>query len=924
MENFLDKVAKELLDKYQDKLSDITIVLPTRRARVFLANALQKQITIPIFSPKILSVQEFTELLADMRSIDTIEQLFLFYKIYKQITPANEVQPFEQYYPWAKMLLKDFSDIDAYLVSPYKILTNIKEIKAIQKWDLSDRPIHQVEKFMHFWNLLPEYHKSFTEYLLNEKKGYQGLLVKTASERIERFVEDNPNDFFVFAGFNALMPSEEKIITTLLVLERATIYWDIDVAFVKNKNNLTGKFIQKMKKEWRYFQTHPFQWEVDEFSKPKNIYVFGTSKTVGQAKIVGEILEKHISSDKQAIDKTALILSEKSMLLPVLNAMPASVEHLNITLEYSARNNPIQFLINKIFRTHINAVNRSKEQNYVFYYKDIIDIIQDPFVKNYLNTELLYNEIITNNLTFITWETLQSRAKTNNELFLKIFEPWTKSLADNLDKLLSVLLDIKYLLEKDLAQNKVALAFVFELHKVIQRIKNYVITEESLGLKALYLLYKQVVETAEVSFDGEPLMGLQIMGILESRVLDFETVIFTSANEGKLPFGKTQNSFIPYDIRSGFGLPTYFENDAIYTYHFYRLLQRAKNIYLIYNTESNGLDGGEKSRFITQLKIDNLPQHQYTERLYNAKLPNKATSKVSIEKNEEILQRLKQIADKGFSPSSIALYLRNPIDFYFQQVLKTKEVKEVEETIEVNTLGNVIHDVLEVFYKEYEDKFLTISAVEQMEGKLVAQLLTSFKKEYKDGDIKRGKNRLAFEVAKESLQRFLKIEKQKLEKDTVKILHIEESFSRKFYVEGLDFPITIKGKIDRVEERNGVVRILDYKTGAKVEASSLQIESVENLLNKKEKDKIFQLLAYAFMYQEQNESKKPIEVGIISFKNLNSKQDLIFSLKNRSKKSKEETPQKTVISEALLVEYQSILNTIVSEIFNKEIPFEEK
>src|SRR5690606_17854365 len=214
--------------------------------------------------------------------------------------------------------------------------------------------------------------------------------------------------------------------------------------------------------------------------------------------------------------------------------------------------------------------------------------------------------------------------------------------------------------------------------------------------------------SAEVSFEGEPLSGLQIMGILESRTLDFENVIFTSVNEGKIPFGKTQNSFIPYDLKREFNLPTYKDRDAIYTYHFYRLLSRAKNIYLVYNTEDEGLDGGEKSRFITQLKIEKHPNHTITEEIYSANLPNVAYQNLKIEKSDLVMQRLKEIAEKGFSPSSLATYVRSPIDFYYQRILKINENKEVEETIEANTLGTVIHNTLEELYKPHINKLLTV------------------------------------------------------------------------------------------------------------------------------------------------------------------------------------------------------------------------
>jgi hypothetical protein len=384
---------------------------------------------------------------------------------------------------------------------------------------------------------------------------------------------------------------------------------------------------------------------------------------------------------------------------------------------------------------------------------------------------------------------------------------------------------------------------------------------------SLHVVYKQIIELAAVSFEGEPLSGLQIMGVLESRVLDFDTVIITSMNEGNFPAGKSQNSFIPYDVKRERGLPTFKEKDAIYTYHFYHLLQRAKNVYLLYNTESEGLDAGEKSRFITQLEVEKQPKHELKHEFFNAFLPENILAPICIPKSESVMQRLKTLAETGFSPTSLAAYIRNPIDFYFKQILKINQIEEVEETVAANTLGTIIHKVLETLYKPFIDQFLTAAHVEQALTLFQAEVLVQFEAIYKKGDLKKGQNLLAFEVAKRNVYNFLQMELANiLAGDTVKILALEQNHTASLINAKLPFPVLIKGNVDRIELRNGQIRIIDYKTG-KVEPRNLKLKQWEGLTENIKNDKIIQLLSYAFITQETYKNL-PLEVGIISFKNL--------------------------------------------------------
>ena len=927
---FLDKIAKVLIEDYSGKLSKTIVVLPNKRAKIFLIEALKNQVNTNILSPVIVSVEEFIQDIASIRNIDPVELLFEFYEVYLSITKKESQQSFELFANWAKTLLQDFNEIDRYLLEPNHVLSYLKDIEDIKKWGIEvENKTPLLEKYIDFWKLLPTYYDSLYSHLLNKGIGYQGLIYREAVNNLIHFSDGNKETQFVFAGFNALNVSEEKIIQHLIASDQAKIYWDADQTFLNDPFHDAGLFIRRFKESWKYYKANPFEWIVNDFSQSKNIQVIGTPKTIGQAKIAGSIIETIINKNPDtSLDKVALVLGEENLLVPVLYSLPSSVGALNITMGYSSKNNPAQTLIAKLFKMHTNALSRNAK-SYVFYYKDVLDILTHPLVEPYSKTSVLVNTINQNNYTFITHLKLMELNSNPTDLFFLLFDKWENGSFEVLERISKLLLRIKENLNSDNEEEKITKAFVYSIFKVINKLINfyskrkekentevlYTIFDNINKIDTLYAIYKQVIDLAEVSFEGEPLKGLQIMGVLESRVLDFETVIITSMNEGKLPAGKSQNSFIPYDVKKELGLPTFKEKDAIYTYHFYHLLQRAKNIYLLYNTESEGLDAGEKSRFITQLEVEKQPQHNLSHEIYNAVLPETAYQPIVVAKSESVMIRLKEIAAKGFSPSSLTSYIRNPIDFYFQKILRIREVEEVEENIALNTLGTIIHETLEALYTPFIGKFLSENDILGCFKLLDDEVLKQFKLVYKEGEIKKGRNLLAFEVAKRNVSNFLKVELESIKNgDAIKVLHLEKACERILEHPSLPFPIKIAGKVDRIEERNGLIRIIDYKTG-KVEKTNVTLKSWRGLTDEIKNDKIIQVLAYAFMY-ENEANGKPIEAGIISFKNLKS-----GFLPFNFKEGKEE---KTTIDAAIFNEYLEQMVLLLNEILDVTKTFEEK
>jgi hypothetical protein len=912
---FLHKLAQEILKSHSNTLLDLVVILPNKRAKVFLLAELKKTVSDNIFAPNIISIEDFIKDIAGIRSVDSVELLFEFYNVYLSVTEKDQQESFESFANWAKTLLQDFNEIDRYLLEPDKILKYLENIKEIEHWAVSvEKRTDLIDNYLLFWKKLPEYYHSLYAYLLDKGVGYQGLIYREAVQNLNHFSENN-NKQFLFAGFNALNQAEEKIIQHLLALETAKIYWDIDETLLNDTFHDAGLFQRKFKSEWIHYKTHPYEWIVNDFTEAKNIHVIATSKSIGQAKITGSIIEKYAAENNAILQNVAVVLGEENLLLPVLHALPESVSALNITMGFSGKNNPAQLLIAKLFKLHSNALSRNSE-SYVMYYKDVLDILTHPLIEPYAKANTLVNKINKNNYTFITHKKLTELQAEPNALFEMLFRKWNTTSVVVLENLSQILLQIKAHLSYDNEEEKITNAFVYSVFKVINKMITYFENHPNIDdIKTLQAIYKQVIDVAEVSFEGEPLSGLQIMGVLESRVLDFETVIITSVNEGKFPAGKSTNSFIPYDVKREYGLPTYKEKDAIYTYHFYHLLQRAKNIYLLYNADSEGFDAGEKSRFITQLEVEKHPNHNLTFQYFNPDVPTIAYQPMVVPKTDSVLTRLQEIATNGFSPSSLTTYIRNPIQFYLQRVLRISETDEVEENIAANTLGTIIHGTLEELYKPFIGRLLTTADIDSCFQKIDAEVLRQFKEVYKEGEIKKGRNLLAFEVAKRNVFNFLKLEKEALEDgDQVQIIALEQTYERILEDKRLPVPVLIKGNVDRIELRNGKIRIIDYKTG-KVEQKNVTLKDWKGLTEDIKNDKIIQILAYAFMFEKETKGLE-VEAGIISFKNLNAG-FLPFTFKP-------EKEANIVINADVMEAYLEEIMVLLQAIFNQEIPFEEK
>ncbi|WP_166959606.1 PD-(D/E)XK nuclease family protein [Yeosuana marina] len=918
MATFIFDVLKDLENKHAN-LSSITFILPSKRAGVFLKNQLSQIVKETIFSPNILSIEEFVEEISKLKTITNTDLLFEFYNSYIHLTKKGDIESFDVFSKWAQILLQDFNEIDRYLIPQKNIFEYLSDIQDLKHWSLEPNKTEFVKNYLSFWKKLFDYYNHFTEQLLSKKLGYQGLIYREAVKNIRDYIQHNKSKQHIFLGFNALNTCEETIIQELLESGLADIYWDIDNTFINNPVHDAGLFTRLHKKNWPYFKTNSFNWVTENYTKDKSISVYGIPKNVGQAKYIGVLLNQ-LKTKQNSLSNTAVVLGDENLLIPILNSLPSNIETLNITMGFPLKSIPLASLFEHLFHIH-------KTSNKSFYYKDVINLISHQFVRplfyadgnDYSST--IIETVNDNNLIYITIEQLRAITDSaKNNLIDILFNHWDTSIDNALNNCSQLILNIKSHLDENKSSNLLSLEYLFRFNELFNELSRLNSTYNHIkDVSTLHSIYKELLSSETLDFQGEPLQGLQIMGMLESRVLDFETVIISSVNEGILPAGKSTNSFIPFDVKIENNLPTYKEKDAVYTYHFYRLLQRAKTVIILYNTEADVLTGGEKSRFITQLEVEGI--HQVNHEIITPKVPIINPALKTVKKTPAVIETLIQIAEKGFSPSSLTSYIRNPIDFYYQKVLKIKEHDDVEETVAANTLGTVIHNTLEDFYKPLIGRYLTVDTIKNMKSLITKTVTHHFKSVYKEGDLSKGKNLIVFEIAKRYVSNFLQLEIEDIKQgNQIKIVAIELENNIRISIPELNFPIKIIGKIDRVDEYNGITRIIDYKSG-NVTQGDVEIVNWEDIASDYKKySKSFQILTYALMMQQSGLINLPVEAGIVSFKNLKSG-FLKFSKKD---KPGSYAKKETLITEETLDNFTSELKKLILEICNADIPFTEK
>lgn len=912
MQSFISETLDTIL-KTTKSFENVVFILPSQRAGVFVKQIFKNKISAG-FLPRIVNIGDFVEEISELKKADSVQLLFHFYTIYKEI--EENPDSFDVFSSWAFTVLQDFNEIDQHLINTKEIFVYLRDLHRLKKWSVKGefQETELIKDHFSFMEKLNKFYDTFYEFLLNQKIGYQGVLYREATKKVDKFINGNQDKKYFFIGFNALNSAEEFLFQQFLSNGKSEVFWDIEKTFYQS-NHQAGSFLRKYKSNWKHYEKKPIESIKEYFNESKNIQVIGASKNITQIKYAGEILSK-----LPDYNNTALVLADETLLPITLNSLPKSVDAINITMGYPLKDIPTTSLVFAIFQLFNNQKKLQKKEDNQFYHKDVIRFIKDASIYKLLQlddadniADVISKTIVKENNTFVNQKKINEFLSVLNddvkEVIDSVFNPFT-----TITEFLSRVISLINLLKEH--ANDLEKEYLFRFYTAFTQLQN-LHTEFNYvqDLKTLHQFFGQLIQSESLSFQGEPLQGLQLMGVLETRVLDFENVIITSVNEGVLPASSQQNTFLPFDVKIAFGLPTYKEKDALFSYHFFRLLQRAKNIYILYNTEHDVFGSGEKSRFVTQLEM---MRNDINEKIISPKVVTTSNKLKEIQKNENVLERLQELAKKGISPSALTNYLYNPIAFYKQKVLKINEFENVEETVAANTMGTVVHDTLEELYKAYLNKFLTVDDISKMQKKSKDLVRFYFSKHFKNGDISTGKNRLVFEVANRFVENFLSNEKQLLkdENNQLKIIATEQNLAAEITVDGIDFPIKIHGQVDRIDELNGITRIIDYKTGM-VDANKLKVVDFTNIRDLKH-HKAIQVMLYAYLYTQKNnfDFSKKLEAGIVSFKNLKSG----FLKMNFS--SNYRTPDNEVTEEKLN-EFMDEIKEFLKELYNLEISFIE-
>lgn len=926
MHSFLEQTALFLLDRYPETMQQVCVVLPNRRAGVFLKMYLSRNTDKPFFAPAIFSVEDFIFRLSGFRKIEPAILLFEFYEIYRSMEGTDAVS-FREFIKWADVVLQDFNELDLSMANPKQLFGYLSESKAMALWNPDNTPLTPFEtRYLHFYRSLAGFYDALRKRLAEKKLAYQGLAYRKLAEMVADTEVETTWKSHIFAGLNALTRSEEMILKGFTRKASTHLLWDADAYYLDDPKQEAGLFLRKNKKT---FNLGDLNWTGEHLTKdPKKIHLIGVPKVVGQAKVAGGVLEKLIEK-KINPDTISLVLNDETTLFPVLNSIPESIKTFNVTMGLPLVYTPLYDLVMGFIRLNENALrfSKGKEGPLRFYFQDLLTIFRHPyFPKMFLWDEQKEGgpvaRIASRNQVFYRPEEVVDLLfvdGSENPVVGELFIPWGNSVEKGLSGLQALLQKLKKIFTGDNKEDRsIDMEYVFQFSRIFNNIesmlKTYPVIDE---IEAFRKVLETVVRAYSIPFYGEPLTGIQIMGMLETRALDFEHAILLSVNDDFIPGTGISHSFIPFEIRREFNLPTHRERNAVFAYHFYRFLQRASTAYLLYNTEPGELGGGDRSRFISQLVFELAevnPNVTIQEEIYSS-IPEKleADDSIVIDKTPEILRKLEAYAGMGLSASAVNAFRNCSLRFYFERILGIQESDEVEETIEVSTFGTVIHDVLHELYKPFTNKNIIARDIEGMRKSYLAALRRALEQYYPDGSMKYGKNLLILKVMESFLERFLNWEIKRLKnmdrfKEKLAIRGLEENRSVPFKITGKTHKeVRLKGVIDRVEQIHTIPMILDYKTG-RVVSTDLKLKEWDDLLIPGKNDKLFQLLYYALLHSRDKNTGQDVEAGIISFRNLS--QGILQPV----------LPNNTKLSEGIS-DFEEVLQQLLADLFDPGKPF---
>jgi hypothetical protein len=848
---FLNKIIHELLAQNPD-LSEFNIVLPGKRPIVFIRRILEEN-NYSGFLPNFFTVEELIDRIADKQPIQGISLWLFAFDVYKSLNliPNDD---FSDFLKWFPTLQKDWDDILKFSDSDEAVLQYMFDEERIKEWaqDLGEDDDVPRKKFLNFWKNMTVFLPVLKEKLKAKNWATSGMIHETAKAKIVDFAK-NTKEQFVFCGFNAFTPVEEKLVRSLLQWDKGQCFFQADHYYFDDERQEAGKFLRNHK-AWKEFDDNrAFQWIEDDFNQPKNIKVYEVSGNVTQTKILPEIFKE---IENKTYSNTAVVLLDENLLPASLDVM-YGVSNLNITMGFPLKNLSFSNAVKQLFYLQ-KQLEKNKSS---YYYRDVFPILEE--LPKSIEDELVITQfkvkIEERNIVYIS-------RKLFHELLgeLSYFNLLQKadSTSIYLDLLIAFCKKVKWLEIDDIQYENVS-----HFENSFRVIKNQLSPYQfEIKMETLEILINQHINSESIDFQGEPLQGLQIMGLLETRLLNFENVILLSVNEGKLPLGNSQNTYIPFDIRRFFDLHTFLENDSIYAYHFYRLIQDSKNVHLLFNALSSGVNTGEKSRFITQIEMES--SHNIEHLIIENSSEPIITQPIEISKTDIVMERLQKWKEK-VSASHLTSYLYNPIDFYLSKILKTSENDEIEEELSVKNYGNLVHYTLQEVYEILKGKVLKENDLKDSIKAIDRYIEIAIEKlKHQPEFYEKGMNFIHKAIARKVIESILNHDLELVKSgNKLEILDIEKRFENVDFYFDKDDKISFFGFIDRIDRLNGTLRIIDYKT-AKIKNLTVKIDenNVDEYFHNSERKQALQLCIYQYVVQNLPEFwGLPIETGIWSF-----------------------------------------------------------
>ena len=846
------------LKAQQPDWENMCFVLPNRRAQLFLQKELTVALEGPLILPQSYSIDDFVVAISMLKPATELEQQQALYQSYcASIDKKDKPNSFETFLGWSTPLLKDLNTIDQYLVDRKDFFSYMSSLHEIRAWGQAQDKI--IQDYTAFWKRLPDMYHEFMHRLEESGQTTPGMCYRMSTELLETFLQHNSKTQFVFCGFNALSPSEIFIVRELLTQDRAQVFWDIDKQMLDDELHQAGRFIRSYISTWPEYKQQPFNQAHAHFHDPKSIKVTQVQQQLGQAKEIGDLLAK--MDNQQDWSKTAVVLADESLLMPLLYALPPSIDKLNITMGFPLDQHPTAIFINALLKMAVRQTEKG------FYFADVESVLSIPETKAlFLTTAPNLDEVLEQakkeHRSYLDTAYIKAivpkAAHASVDTLFRLNGTPNQWVADMLE-----VLPLFYDVQQSQAVRQAYSLAVEKLMVLLSQIKDVAAgLHQDFSFSLLRNLYSQLSAGQKLNFVGAPLEGLQILGVLETRAIDFDNVLVAGVNEGVLPGQSEQPSWIPYEVKKAFGLPTQDEQDAIFTYHFYRLMYRAAKVKLFYNGTTDGIQVGEPSRFIRQWAFDCPETHSWQEHTQNVPFVPPPSSHKSIPKTPAVMEKLLELAKAGFSPSGLNAFVKDGYAFYKRYLLGLREEDELETFFSHKTYGTLIHNCLETLYTPHVGKQLTQADCNEMIERVDTVADEIIKREYPQNIS--GKNVLALTAIKRNIQNMISHEQDDIRAgNVIEIIALEQKLTMTQAISGIDAPVTFNGTVDRVDRYNGNTRVLDYKTG---QTQDLGIMDWTDLANDPERGQARQLLMYAMLWNTHNPDNLASQAGIISLK----------------------------------------------------------